>query len=230
MDENGKAEIYISAADDQYPHSWAYEWNGNSLDIILDDIPWYIRVMDIPGEGAALVGQRGSQDSLLVAGIFKLMKNGSKVMPAERIVMPDYVNLFEFVLADVTGNGKHEIVAISRADRLYVIRPNGSVLWVSDENYSGTSRYIGEDYDSVGRVGLDINSTPTNEIIGSEGSGKRKYIPTRMITMDVNNDGITDVVVVSVYGTVTFDLARHFSCQLGSLESPKRGLSFASRR
>ena len=195
MDENGKAEIYISAADDQYPHSWAYEWNGNSLDIILDDIPWYIRVMDIPGEGPALVGQRGSQDSLLVAGIFKLMKNGSKVMPAERIVMPDYVNLFEFVLADVTGNGKHEIVAISRADRLYVIRPNGSVLWVSDENYSGTSRYIGEDYDSVGRVGLDINSTPTNEIIGREGSGKRKYIPTRMITMDVNNDGITDVVV-----------------------------------
>ena len=35
---------------------------------------------------------------------------------------------------------------------------------------------------------------------------------------------------VSVYGTVTFDLARHFSCQLGSLESQRMPLSFASRR
>jgi hypothetical protein len=28
-----------------------------------------------------------------------------------------------------------------------------------------------------------------------EGSGKRIYIPSRMIIMDVNNDGLTDVVV-----------------------------------
>ncbi len=35
---------------------------------------------------------------------------------------------------------------------------------------------------------------------------------------------------VSVYGTVTFDLARHFSCQLGSLELQQMPLSFASRR
>ena len=35
---------------------------------------------------------------------------------------------------------------------------------------------------------------------------------------------------VSDCGTVTFDLARHFSCQLGSLESQQMPLSFASRR
>ena len=35
---------------------------------------------------------------------------------------------------------------------------------------------------------------------------------------------------VSDCGTVTFDLARHFSCQLGSPESQQMPLSFASRR
>ena len=35
---------------------------------------------------------------------------------------------------------------------------------------------------------------------------------------------------VSDCGTDTFDLARHFSCQLGSLESQQKPLSFASRR
>jgi hypothetical protein len=116
-------------------------------------------------------------------------------MPEERIVMPAYVNLFDFVLADVTGDGKHEIIAINSSDRLYVIRPNGYVLWVSEENYGGTSRYIGEDYDLVGRVGLDIDSLHSSDVIGKEGSGKRIYIPSRIIIMDVNNDGIADVVV-----------------------------------
>jgi TolB-like protein len=195
LDGNGRAEVYVSAADDHLPHSWAYEWSGDSLDMILDDLPWYIRVLDIPGQGAVLVGQRGGQDRLLRSGIFKLMKNGTKVMPEERIIMPDYINLFEFVLADVTGDGAREIVAISRADRLYIVRPNGYVLWVSDDYYGGASRYIGEDYDQTGRTGLDMNSTPSSDVIGMEGSGKRIYIPSRMITMDVNNDGITDVVV-----------------------------------
>jgi TolB-like protein len=195
LDANGRAEIYISAADDYLPHSWAYEWSGASLDMILDDLPWYIRILDIPGQGAVLVGQRGGKDRLLRSGIFKLMKNGTKVMPEERIIMPDYINLFEFVLADVTGDGAREIIAISRADRLYVVRSNGSVLWISEEFYGGTSRYIGEDYDQVGRVGIDIDSTHSSNVIGKEDSGKRIYIPSRIIAMDVNNDGITDVVV-----------------------------------
>jgi len=99
----------------------------------------------------------------------------------------------------VTGDGAREIIAISSADRLYVVRPNGSVLWISDDFYGGASRYIGEDYDQVGgregRVGLDLNSATSSDVIGEEGSGKRIYIPSRIIAMDVNNDGITDVVV-----------------------------------
>jgi TolB-like protein len=195
IDDDGKAEIFISAADDDEPHSWAFVWNEGRLDIVLYDIPWYIRMLDIPGEGRVLVGQRGGRDSLLLAGIFRLTKSGTSVMPEERIVMPNYINLFEFVLADVTGDGAREIVAISRADRLYVVRPNGSVLWVSEEYYGGTSRYIGEDYDLVGRVGIDIDSQPSTDVIGKEGSGKRIYIPSRMIVMDVNNDGKDDVIV-----------------------------------
>jgi hypothetical protein len=47
----------------------------------------------------------------------------------------------------------------------------------------------------VGRVGIDIDSTHSSNVIGKEDSGKRIYIPSRIIAMDVNNDGITDVVV-----------------------------------
>jgi hypothetical protein len=195
IDNNGRAEIYISAADDYSPHSWAYEWDGSNLQATLADIPWYIRVLHIPREGHVLVGQRGGRNSLLLAGIFRLMISGTTVTPEQRIVMPDYINLFEFALADVTGNGALEIIAISRADRLYVVKPNGVVLWVSEEFYGGTSRYIGEDYDQVGRVGLDTNSTPSSEVLGKEGSGKRIYIPSRMIVMDINNDGTDDVIV-----------------------------------
>jgi len=195
LDGNGKAEIYISAADDYKPHSWAYEWNGSSLDVILNDIPWYIRVLDIPDEGQVLLGQRGGQSSLLLAGVFRLMRTGTTVQPEQRIIMPDYVNLFEFALADVNQDGTNEIVGINQADRLYVVRPDGSVLWVSDEFYGGTSRYIGEVYELIGRTGIDINSTPPKDVIGKEGTGKRLYIPSRIIPLDVNSDGMDDVIV-----------------------------------
>jgi hypothetical protein len=104
INENGRAEIYVSAADDFLPHSWAYEWDGSSLTIMLEDVPWYIKILRVPDEAPVLVGQRGGQSTLLRAGIFRLMKSGTKVMPEQRIVMPDYVNLFDFAMADVTGD------------------------------------------------------------------------------------------------------------------------------
>jgi hypothetical protein len=195
LDLNGKAEIYVSAADAYKPYSWAYEWNGSSLNTILDNIPWYIRVLNIPGEGPVLLGQRGGQSSLLLAGIFKLMRTGTTVQPEQRIIMPDYVNLFDFALADVNQDGTNEIIGVNSADRLYVVRPNGTVLWVSEEFYSGTSRYIGEDYELTGRQGVDVNSTPTEDVIGKEGAGNRLYLPSRIIIMDVNGDGRDDVIV-----------------------------------
>jgi TolB-like protein len=182
LDLNGRAEIYISAADETSPHSWAYEWNGTGFSTIL-------------GEGIALVGQRGGNDSVLVAGIFRLMRNGKKLQPQERLVMPNYVNLFDFSMADITGDGNIEIVGISRADRIYVVRRDGSVLWVSDNYYSGTRRYIGEAYEQFKRIGLDVDSTPSYDVIGKEGSGKRIYIPSRMIVMDVNHDGRDDIII-----------------------------------
>jgi hypothetical protein len=151
--------------------------------------------MQIPGEGIALVGQRGGNDSVLVAGIFRLMRNGKKLQPQERLVMPNYVNLFDFAMADVTGDGNIEIVGISRADRLYVVRRDGSVLWVSDNYYSGTRRYIGEAYEQFKMIGLDVNSTPDRDTIGKEGGAQRIYIPSRMIVMDINNDGKDDIIV-----------------------------------
>ena len=195
LDRNGRAEIYISAADETTPHSWAYEWNGTDFSIILDDVPWYIRTMQIPGEGLSLVGQRGGQSSVLVAGIFRLMRSGKKVQPQERLIMPNYVNLFDFSLADITGDGNIEIVGISKADRLYAVRPDGSVLWVSDSYYSGTRRYIGEEYEQYKMVGLDIDSTPDRDTIGREGASQRIYIPSRMIVMDINQDGKDDIIV-----------------------------------
>jgi TolB-like protein len=195
LDANGKAEIYISANDDYDPHSWAYEWDGSSLGLILENVPWYIRILDIPGQGQTLLGQRGGGDKLLWKGIFRLMRDGTGVIPQERLVLPNYINLFEFSLADVTGDGALEVVAISRADRLYVVRPDGSVLWISDDFYGGTSRYIGEDFDQVGRTGIDIDSTHSEDIIGKESTGRRIFIPSRIIVMDVNSDGEDDILV-----------------------------------
>jgi TolB-like protein len=221
-DMNGKAEIYVSACDETTPHSWAYEWNGKDFDIILDDVPWYIRTVKLPGEGLTLVGQRGGNDSVLRAGIFRLMRSGKRLQPQERLVMPNYVNLFDFVMADVTGDGNIEIVGISIADRIYVVRRDGRQLWVSDNYYSGTRRFIGEAFEQkkVAQFEYNIDTAPSYEVIGKEDSGKRIYIPSRMIVMDINKDGKDDIIVnrnVSTASRVMQNFKRYKSGEVHAL-------------
>ena len=48
----------------------------------------------------------------------------------------------------------------------------------------------------VGREGLDLDSTHASNVdTNKESSGKRIYIPSRIIILDANNDGIDDIVV-----------------------------------
>ncbi|OGR02280.1 MAG: hypothetical protein A2520_08850 [Deltaproteobacteria bacterium RIFOXYD12_FULL_53_23] len=181
---NGKPEIYVSAADHQNPRSFAFEWlSGDKANYIFKDVPWYVRVMPIPGEAMVLAGQRSDFDKAVAPGIFRLELSGGTVRSGSRIEVPPQVNLFEFTLADLDNDGSREIIAIDQDDRLRVMRSAGSLLWKSDEYYGGTTRFVG------GPPVMD-----THELTGDD-KYTRIYVPSRIIVQDVNNDGIPDVII-----------------------------------
>ncbi|HCC54100.1 MAG TPA: hypothetical protein DEQ20_04125 [Desulfobulbaceae bacterium] len=184
LNRNGKPEIYVSAADNKNPRSLAFEWlDSNKANYLFTDASWYIRAMQLPGEGMVLAGQRADFDKAIAPGIFRLNIEKNALKAGSPIAVPNSVNLFEFVIADLDNDGSQEIIAIDQDDHIRVMRSGGTVLWKSDEFYGGTTRFIG------GESAINISGLLNND------NEERIYVPSRIIVADLNNDGIVDVLI-----------------------------------
>lgn len=189
LNGNGRDEIYISAADPKIPGSRAVEWDGSAFVTLFTEARWYVKPVDIPDVGLVLVGQ--STGLLPVEpGLYRLSLNGHVLERQERLPIPDEVNLFNFVYADLDGDGGHEIVALDNSFKLMVIK-GGSMIWRSQERFCGTRRFLGGEPDMQGGT-----SPNRNEIVDGVGDKYAEtYVPSRIIVSDVDNDGTDDLVL-----------------------------------
>ena len=181
LNNNGRDEVYISCADDFTPNSFGVEWQGEKFEYLFKDARRFIRTIAVPGEGVILAGQRGDSRGGVSPGIFRLTINNGNLELGTRLSVPKIINLFNFSMADLDGDGQAEIVTIDDSDRLRVYRPGGKLLWKSDDHYGGTKNYIGDHGPSKTRP--------------SVGEAERIYVPSRIVVQDINNDGIQDVIL-----------------------------------
>ena len=195
LNRNGQAEIYVSNDYIGNPDSFGVEWQDGAFVPLFEKARWYTRVINLPGEGPVLVGQRGKsarglsgvaleEPAPALPGIFRLQLNGNKLEQGQKLVLPDNINLFDFTLADLNNDGSSEIIALSQHDRLQVFDAGGRRLWESSEYYGGTSRYIGE-----------LESSMYTKYQTPEIRGARIYIPGRILIMDLNQDNLPEVIV-----------------------------------
>ncbi len=205
INKNGRQEIYVSAADSSGPSSTVLEWDGKGFAHLADNLPWYLRVIDIPGQGKVLAGQQSGINQLFAKGVFKVSLQGDRVVKGEAL-QTGGTNLFDFSYADLEGNGSLLVVAISQDDRLMVIRPSGKVLWTSDDYFGGTTRFVGgQQYGDLSKIENDSNA--------------RIYIPARIIIRDVNNDGRADVIINKNLSSASRILARTRSYPNGEIHA-----------
>ena len=181
LNNNGRDEVYISCADDFTPNSFGVEWQGEKFEYLFKDARRFIRTIAIPDEGVILAGQRGDSRGAVSPGIFRMTVNNGNLELGARLPIPKIINLFNFSMADIDGDGQAEIVAIDDSDRLRVYRPGGKLLWKSDDHYGGTKNYIGDHGPAKTRP--------------SVGEAERIYVPSRIVVQDINNDGIQDVIL-----------------------------------
>ncbi len=178
LNKNGKDEIYVSTNEKTTPNSFAMEWQGDKLDYLFKDARFYVRAMKIPAEGMVLAGQKGSMDDdAFQPGIFQLEQKDGRVRAGMKIMVPEKVNLFDFVMVDLEANGRTKIVTINQSDKMKVLRQGGKQIWKSADYYGGTKRFVGE-------VEMEL----------SAGQVERYYIPSRLIVADLNNDKKPDII------------------------------------
>lgn len=211
LNGDGRDEIYISAADSKMPGSRAVEWNGKRFVDLFREARWYIRPLQVPGMGLILAGQRAGLLPI-EPGIFSLVQKDGKVRAGERLAIPAKINLFNFVYADLDGNGQHEIVALDNSFKLEVIK-GGAVVWKSEGRYCGTKRYIGG-YPSMMP---GISSSMNDEVDAFGEKYVETFIPSRILVSDVDHDGTDDIILNRNPSTLTAVLPREIQYKSGTI-------------
>lgn len=180
LNGNGRAEIYISAVSDNYPFSYAVEWDGRNFVKLFDKQPHYLRPLLIPGEGWILYGQESDNDAPVRPGIYKAdAHDGSLLTDEAKLAVAEAVNLFEFVMGDFSGDGRLETAVQTQDDDLLLYNSDGEVLWKGSGNYGYTSRFIGPAYS------------------GRSSEQKTLQVGTRLIAADLNGDGRQELVAMA---------------------------------
>ncbi|HID70342.1 MAG TPA: VCBS repeat-containing protein [Desulfobacterales bacterium] len=182
LDNNGLMEIYLSSTRNKEPRSFVLEWSPSAgVKWLYKDVHWYLRPLDIPGEGFVLAGQQSGVSGMTQPGIYRMhFQPGENISGGERLPVPKPVNLFDFVFADLDGDTVAEVVSISRKEELLVFGADLQPLYTSPAGFGG--RELGREFTA----------------------------PIRLVATDFNNDGSDDILIVDneLYSPKLFNKTR----------------------
>jgi len=183
---DGRAEIYVNNIRNDILSSFVLEWQGGRLAKTAGEVPWYFNRVFLPEKGMVLIGQKKTPDDIFMPGIYLLQSAGGKYSPLDALRLPKEANVFNFLQADLNGDGRVETVLIGFEDKLYLFDDTGKRLWRSRDYYGATA-----------------NKIPPRKSIQEEYMKDRSgvvlpepyYIPSPLILSDLNSDGKPEVLV-----------------------------------
>jgi TolB-like protein len=177
LDANGRAEIYVSNLGDTGVSSLVLEWDGTGLKKIADGVQWLFRVVDIPGRGKQLIGQKKETGGSFLGDVQILRREGAGYKAVETLPLHRFCNVFNFALVDFDGTGKVDTVMLDHADKLRLYDPGAEhEVWKSDEPFGGTYTFL---------------KIETPSSLGADWV----YIPSPIGITDVDGDGKKEVMV-----------------------------------
>jgi TolB-like protein len=184
---DGRAEIYVSNLTATNASTFILEWDGNTLKEACKRESWLIRVVDLPGRGKTLLGQKRSTEGTYIGDVHVLKRQGDRLTEGEVIPLPKTGNVFNFVRNDLEGKGALFTTVLGPYEHLNVYNPEGERLWKSDDYFGGSITYM--DY-------MDVN---VNRMVQT---AVRVFIPSPIFLHDINQDGKQEIVVCKNHSKV----------------------------
>ena len=182
VNRNGTAEIFVTSVWKENLTSFILEYEENQFRKISTKNGWYFRVLDLPRRGSTLLGQKMGAKESFSGPIYQFSWKGNTFRRSEKVKLPKKSVLFGLAIADVTGDGKEEIIQFDYSDHLKVLSMNGKdLLYKSSSKYGGSNNFF------------DRESVPA--FSDKEYVGTRVFIPGRILVLDLDGDGRVEIIV-----------------------------------
>ena len=184
LNKNGIDEIIVSSIKDEFVNSFVVEFDRDKGEYrrIAENIPWFLKVMDLPGQGLTLLGQKSGTDQAFSGDIYQFAYKNGKFLPDQRYDLPRNVTVYGFNLVDIEKTDEKDVLFIDESEYLRIVSPSGELKWKSDDQYGGSDKYF-ERY-------FEKDATSEKNI-----SKKKIYVQPRILVMDTNKDDEKEIII-----------------------------------
>ncbi len=202
----GRPQIFITNYRGNALKSLTLAWSEGDYKTIAQNIPYYLRVHQLPGRGTVLLGQQKYGEQLFDTKIFILSWKESKYVPAERLKVPEGLNIFNFVLLASNQDGSQEILHLNAFNRLTVLSEKGKPKYSGRDPHGGTINLIQE-------------PEPSSPMGLPDKEKSLTFIPSRLIVASLSNSGKKEIILNKNKGSILNFLARYRAYTSGEILS-----------
>jgi len=136
--KQGPDRIYLSAQNRGSVASLVLEYRNGTLVPVIQDSPYFLRVIHYPTRGPILLGQKRGFNNMYEGYIYRLVDKGDDLEAQDRFGVPLKIPIFGFTIGDFVGDSKPLIAVYDRADHLRIYSPTGKRLFKSSSYYGGS--------------------------------------------------------------------------------------------
>jgi len=204
LDGDGSQELYLTAVRDNQPISMVVVSMDQEFQIVNRDIPWLMRVVDLPDEGRTLLAQELTEDSRNFSGPpFRVLRAGDQLQKGAPLALPVGASLYGFVPFQ-DKNGTQLFAFLSADSYLKVGNAAGMVLWESSDYFGGSNACLNFEQTNAEtlveplclRLRLLVN--PAGDILVPQNDGQRflrnfrTYEGNRLLAMTWNGHALVE--------------------------------------
>lgn len=186
INRNGIAEIIAVRYAAGKAVSDVWEYDGKQYGKTARDIPYFLRTVDLGGEGIVLLAQESDPVTIFKGPVFRIAMNrygaGERKDMETPLPLPEGTWIYSFTTLKKGGTVRY--ATLGDRDRLILLDEKGKKLWEGIDAVSGTE------------TTLDAALLPSG-IAPLSSPPKRLYIPSRLFGIDLDGDKNDELVVLN---------------------------------
>ena len=182
----GRPQIFVSNFRGDGNRSLVVSWDQGNYAVVAERIPYLFRVHLLPGRGRVLLGQQRVGNWALGGPIKVLSWKDNRYTPTETLKFPEEINIYNFTVADLNGDGSSETIYLNDKNNLVILSEDGKVVYTSAAHYGGTVNMINAKQWTTADA---FSGTIMSDRVG------RTYLPARLVVTPGLAPGKMEIIV-----------------------------------